>query len=93
MILKKVIDQKDIELKILIDQRRREGINRVNQDREDDLQTSLEALVVTENNSQELAQEDPQDTSQADPQDTSQGISLVAPNTTEGDTEVVTEKT
>ena len=48
--LKKVIDQKDIELKILVDQRRREGTAEVEQDVADNLQTSLKALVVTENN-------------------------------------------
>ena len=46
--LKKSIDQQDIEIKIKNDQLRKNGIMQAQEDRAADLQTSLEALVVTE---------------------------------------------
>ena len=62
------MEEKNIEIKILDDQRRRQGIFRVEEDKSLDLQTSLQALVVTQTSSAQSSLP------------ATQGTSLVTPN-------------
>jgi hypothetical protein len=62
--LKQQLHQQNIDLKITNDQLKKNGIMRVEEDKGADLHTSLEALVVSEENDQANSMPAPQDTTE-----------------------------